>query len=175
MKKTILLLACALLSAGSAVATAASSATDVNAQSVTQKGNYAQVSSEQAQLYDQNGNKTDAALAKDSTWKVGQTQEINGDSYFEVATNTYLSSKDGFAYKNRPMTIKVQSLDGADKDVNVYDHNLKQRNDVQLASDTKWATDTEINYSNGVPFLRVAPDQYVAMFDVVEQSFNATI
>ena len=61
------------------------------------------------------------------------------------------------------------------KNVNVYDHNLVQRNDVQLAADSKWATDTEINYSNGVPFLRVAPDEYVAMYDVVEQSFSATI
>ncbi|MFC6175326.1 SLAP domain-containing protein [Companilactobacillus huachuanensis] len=175
MKKTILLLACALLSTGSAVATAASSVTNVNAQSVTQKGNYAQVSSEEAQLYDQNGNKTDVALGKDSTWQVAKTQSINGSNYYQVSSNGYLSSKDSFAYKNRRMIIKVQSLDGADKDVNVYDHNLVQRNDVKLAADTKWATDTEINYSNGVPFLRVAPDQYVAMYDVVEQSFSATI
>ncbi|WP_201307885.1 hypothetical protein [Companilactobacillus farciminis] len=73
------------------------------------------------------------------------------------------------------MVIKVQSLDGKDKAVNVYDHNLVQKSDVSLASGTKWATDTVINTSNGMPFLRVAPDQYVAMYDVVEQTFKATI
>ncbi|CAJ1183526.1 SLAP domain-containing protein [Companilactobacillus nantensis] len=175
MKKTILLLACALLGTGSAVATAASSVTDVNAQTVTQKGNYAQVSSDAAQLYDQNGDKTNVALDKDSTWQVAKTQSINGSDYYQVSSNGYLSAKDSFTYKNRRMIIKVQSLDGADKNVNVYDHNLVQRNDVQLAPNSKWATDTEINYSNGVPFLRVAPDEYVAMYDVVEQSFSATI
>lgn len=175
MKKTILLLVCALLGTGSAVATAAGSVTDVNAQSVTQKGNYAQVSSDTAQLYDQNGDKTNVALDKNSTWQVAKTQSINGNDYYQVATNGYLSTKDSFAYKNRRMIIKVQSLDGSDKNVNVYDHNLVQRNDIQLAPNSKWATDTEINYSNGVPFLRVAPDEYVAMYDVVEQSFSATI
>ncbi|MBL3531382.1 SLAP domain-containing protein [Companilactobacillus zhachilii] len=172
MKKTILLLACALLGT---VATAASSVTDVNAQSVTQKGTYAQVSSDVAQVYDKDGNKTDVALDKNSTWQVAKTQSINGSDYYQVSTNGFLSTKDSFAYKNRRMTIKVQSLDGSDKNVNVYDHNLVQRNDIQLAPNSKWATDTEINYSNGVPFLRVAPDQYVAMYDVVEQSFSATI
>ncbi|WP_338217094.1 SLAP domain-containing protein [Companilactobacillus muriivasis] len=175
MKKTMLLLVCALLGTGSAVATAASSVTNVNAQSVTQNGNYAQVSSDEAQLYNQNGDKINIALDKDSTWQVAKTQSINGSDYYQVSADGYLSAKDSFAYKNRRMIIKVQSLDGADKDVNVYDHNLVQRNDVQLAADSKWATDTEINYSNGVPFLRVAPDQYVAMYDVVEQSFSATI
>jgi len=175
MKKSILFLVLALLGTGSAVTAATNSVTDVNAQSVTQKGNYAQVSSGQAQLYDQNGNKTNVGLEKDSTWQVAKTQDINGTDYFQVAPNQFLSTKDSFAYKNRRMTIKVQSIDGADKAVNVYDHNLVQKTDVSIASGSKWATDTAINTSNGMPFLRIAPDEYVAMYDVVEQSFRATI
>lgn len=175
MKKSILFLVLALLGTGSAVTAATNSVTDVNAQSVTQKGNYAQVSSNQAQLYNQNGDKTDVALQKDSTWKVAKTQSINGSDYFQVAPNQFLSTKDSFAYKNRRMTIKVQSIDGADKAVNVYDHNLVQKTDVSIASGSKWATDTVINTSNGMPFLRIAPDEYVAMYDVVEQSFSATV
>ncbi|MQS75900.1 hypothetical protein FHL06_05810 [Lactobacillus halodurans] len=162
------------MGAGSAVTSTIGAATDVNAQSVSQ-GNYAQVSSDEAQLYNQNGDKINVALQKNSTWKAAKTQSINGTDYFQVAPNQFLSSKDGFAYKNRQMTIKVQSLDGADKAVKVYDHNLVQKTDVSLAPNSKWATDTVINTSNGMPFLRVAPDEYVAMYDVVEQQFKATI
>lgn len=175
MKKSILFLVCALLGTGSALTAASTTVTDVNAQSVTQKGNYAQVSSDQAPLYDQNGTRTNVALQKDSTWQVAKTESINGTKYFQVSPNQFLSSKDSFAYKNRRMIIKVQSIDGADKPVNVYDHNLVQKNNVSIESGSKWATDTEINTSNPVPFLRIAPDEYVAMYDVVEQSFSATI
>lgn len=63
----------------------------------------------------------------------------------------------------------------AELNVNVYDHNLVQRTDVSIAPNSQWATDTVINTSNGMPFLRIAPDEYVAMYDVVEQSFKATI
>lgn len=148
MKKSILFLVCALLGTGSAVTTAATSVTNVSAQSVTQKGNYAQVSSDQAPVYDQSGDRTNVSLQKNSTWQVAKTQSINGTDYFQVASNEYLSSKDGFAYKKRPMIIKVQSLDGANESVKVYDHNLVQKKDVSVASGTKWATDTEINTSN---------------------------
>lgn len=175
MKKSILFLVCALLGTGSALTAATSSVTDVNAQSVTQKGNFAQVSADQAQLYDKDGNKLDVALQKDSTWQVAKTQSISGTDYFQVAPNEFLSTKDSFAYKNRRMIIKVQSIDGADKAVNVYDHNLVQKTDVSIASGSKWVTDTEINMSNGMPFLRIAPDEYVAMYDVVEQTFSANI
>ncbi|CAJ1181392.1 hypothetical protein LCR01_07040 [Companilactobacillus crustorum] len=174
MKKSILFLVCALLGTGSTFTTAASSITDVNAQSVS-SGNFAQVDVDQAQVYDQNGSKVDVALQNNSTWKVAKTQSINGTNYYQVAPNQFLSSKDSFSYKNRRMTIKVQSLDGADKNVNVYDHNLVQRTDVSIAPNSQWATDTVINTSNGMPFLRIAPDEYVAMYDVVEQSFKATI
>ena len=175
MKKSILFLVCALLGTGSALTAATTNVTDVNAQSVTQKGDYAQVSADQAQLYDQNGDKVAVGVPKDSTWQVAKTQSINGTNYFQVAPNQFLSSKDSFAYKNRRMTIKVESIDGADKPVNVYDHNLVQKSNVSVAPDSKWATDTEINVSNGVPFLRIAPDEYVAMYDVVEQSFSAIV
>ncbi|WP_201307886.1 hypothetical protein [Companilactobacillus farciminis] len=62
MKKSILFLVCALLGVGGSLV----STTDVNAESVS-KGNFAQVSSEEAPVYDQNGNATDVALQKDST------------------------------------------------------------------------------------------------------------
>ncbi|TGD24477.1 hypothetical protein EGT49_02850 [Companilactobacillus suantsaicola] len=168
MKKTIALLVCALLG-GSFAATA--STTNVSAQSVT-KGNYAQVI-DNTTIYDQNGNKTDIALEKDSTWKVNQLVKINGNEYFQVAPNQFLSTNDSFAYKKRQMTIKVQSSD--DSPIRVYNHNLKQRTDVSLASGTKWYSDSAIYTSQGMPFLRVATDQYVAMFDVTEQQFKASI
>ncbi|WP_334332179.1 MULTISPECIES: SLAP domain-containing protein [unclassified Companilactobacillus] len=168
MKKTIAFLVCALLG-GSIAAT--TSTTNVDAQSVT-TGNYAQVT-DNTTVYDQNGNKTDIALEKDSTWKVNQLVKINGNEYFQVAPNQFLSTNDSFAYKKRQMTIKVQSSD--DSPIRVYDHNLKQRTDVSLASGTKWYSDSAIYTSQGMPFLRVATDQYVAMFDVTQQQFKASI
>lgn len=169
MKKTIAFLVCALL--GSSIA-ATTAMTDVNADSVT-KGNYAEVT-QTTNMYDQNGNKTDTSVQKDSTWKVNKLQKINGNDYFQVAPNQFLSTKDSFAYKKRQMTIKVQSSDDKDT-VRVYDHNLKQRTDVSLASGTKWYSDSAIYTSQGMPFLRVATNMYVAMFDVTEQQYKASV
>lgn len=170
MKKSIALLVCALFG-GSIAATA--SVTDVNAQSVT-KGNYAQVTEQAASVYDQNGNKTNISVDKDSTWKVNKLEKINGNEYFQVAPNQFLSTNDSFAYKKRQMIIKVQSSDD-NGSVRVYDHNLKQRTDVSLASGTKWYSDSAIYTSQGMPFVRVATDQYVAMFDVTEQQVKSSI
>lgn len=169
MKKSIAFLACAIL--GSSLALSAT-ATNVNAQSVSQ-GNYAQVT-EDTTLYDQNGNETNVGVEKDSKWKVAQTVKINDNNYFQVAPNQFLSAKDSFQYKNRKMVIKVDSSDN-DGTVRVYDHNLVQKTDVSIASGTRWCTDTAINTSNAVPFLRIGPDEYVSMVDVTEQQFSATI
>lgn len=92
MKKTIAFLVCALLGSSFAAATAT---TDVNAESVT-KGNYAEVT-QTTNMYDQNGNRTDTSVQKNSTWKVNKLQKINGNDYFQVAPNQFLSTNDSFA------------------------------------------------------------------------------
>ncbi|KAE9565458.1 hypothetical protein ATN96_03395 [Companilactobacillus paralimentarius] len=38
-------------------------------------------------MYDQNGNKTDTSVQKNSTWKVNKLQKINGNDYFENYKN----------------------------------------------------------------------------------------
>jgi len=173
MKKSILFLICTLFGSSMALAGAT---TNVNAQSVSSKENYAQVTAETAaSVYDQNGTKTDIALQKDSTWQVAKAVSINGTDYFQIAPNEFLSTKDSFGYKKRQMTIKVQSSDASDSSVRVYDHNLVQKNDISIANGTRWFSDSAIYTSQGMPFLRIGPDQYVSMTDVSEQQFKATI
>ncbi len=171
MKKSMLFLVCALL--GSSFA-ATGAVTDVHAQSIT-KGSYAEVTEQEAPVYDQNGNKTSIAMQKDSQWQVASTQKIAGNDYFQIAPNEFLSTKDSFGYKKRQMTIKVQSADDSEDTVRVYDHNLKQRTDVSLANGSKWYSDSAIYTSDGMPFVRVATDEYVAMFDVSQQQFKANL
>lgn len=170
MKKSILFLVCSIL--GSSMAFAGAT-TSVNAQSVSQ-GNYAQVT-EDTPLYNQNGDKINVAVEKNSQWQItNKTKDIDGTKYFQVAPNQYLSSDTSFAYKKRHMTVKVESSDN-DGAVRVYDHNLVQKTDVSVASGTRWYTDIAINTSNAVPFLRIGPDEYVSMVDVTEQQFSATV
>lgn len=165
-KNAIALLAMALLSTGAAVMPA----TTAQAKSVSSSYKV-QVDSDSANLYNASGDETDSTLPENSTWSVSNIRTIDGKDYYQVAANDYVSSEDSFLYKKRPETIKVAE----DHEVSVYNHNFEENSKIKLAAGTKWYSDTAIYTQAGIPFVRVAPDMYVSMVDVVEQSVTSSI
>lgn len=139
----------------------------VEAKSVT-SGYFVDVSANPAKIYDAAGHATGESEPLNSCWYLGRTATINGQDFYQIATNEYLSSSDSFIYRNRPEVIRVET----DEDVPVYDHNFVESDKVALAPGTYWYSDTVITTSEGMPFVRVAPDEYVGMWNVIQQSFT---
>ncbi|WP_125566127.1 SLAP domain-containing protein [Companilactobacillus insicii] len=165
-KNAIALLAMALLSTGAAVAPT----TTTQAKSVSSSYKV-QVDSNSANLYNASGEETNSTLPANSTWSLSNIRTIDGKDYYQVSANDYLSSNDSFLYKKRPETIKVAE----DHEVSVYDHNFKENSNIKLAAGTKWYSDTAIYTQAGIPFVRVAPDMYVSMVDVIQQSVTSSV
>lgn len=140
----------------------------VKAESVT-SGNFVEVDVRSAQLYNSFGLSLGKSEPKGSDWYLGKTVTVNGNDYYQVATNEFLSSNDSFVYRNRPEVIKVSSDDG---DVPVYNHNLVESTKVALAPNTSWYSDRVITTSEGMPFVRVATNEYVGMWYVIQQQFT---
>lgn len=142
----------------------------VEASSVTEPHNYAEVSSDNAELYDSTGNSIERSLPYGSDWLVGRI--LNGKestSLYRVGLDEYLSSKDSFLYKKRPEVIEVSDPSGK---VPVYNHDFVESSEVALETNTYWYSDTVIYTAAGMPFARVAPDEYVPFYEVISQSFT---
>jgi len=139
----------------------------VKAESVT-SGYFVDVSSRSAELYNSSGDKLGESEPENSDWYLGRTVTINGTDYYQIGADEYLSSKDSYMYRDRPEVIKVTP----DEDVPVYNHNFVESSNVALAPDTSWYSDRVISTPDGMPFVRVATDEYVGMWYVVQQSFT---
>lgn len=145
--------------------------TSVKAQSVS-SGYFVDVDSSSAELYNSDGDEIGRTVPKNSIWRLGKTISIKNTDYYQVASNEFISSKDGYTYRNRPEVIKVSSTDG---DVPLFDHNFVQLSNVALAPGTSWYSDRVIFTPDGMPFVRVATDEYVGMWYITEQKFSARI
>lgn len=146
-------------------------ATSVKAQSVD-SGEFIDIDSTSAELYNSNGEEIGKKVPKGSVWYLGKTISIKNTDYYQVATDEYVSSKDSYVYRNRPEVIKVSSTDG---DVPLFDHNFVQLSNVALAPGTSWYSDRVIFTPDGMPFVRVATDEYVGMWYIMEQKFSAKL
>ncbi|GEO78380.1 hypothetical protein FD29_GL001332 [Companilactobacillus mindensis DSM 14500] len=140
----------------------------VKAESVT-SGYYVDVSARNAEVYNSSAQALGKTEPKNSDWYLGRTIDVNGTDYYHIGTNEYLSSKDSYVYRNRPEVIRVTT----GEDVPVYNHNFVESSEVALAPGTYWYSDRVITTSDGMPFVRVATDEYVGMWDVIQQSFTA--
>ncbi|WP_125762324.1 hypothetical protein [Companilactobacillus hulinensis] len=142
----------------------------VQAESVTGAGYLAEVSSNPGKLYNSTGESIGKSLPDKSNWKVGRILDQNdGSELFRVGYDEYLSSKDSYLYQLRPEIIEVEDSSG---EVDVYSHSFVESTSVALKSDTYWYSDTVIYTSSGMPFVRVAPNEYVPMYEVISQSFT---
>lgn len=141
----------------------------VKAESVT-SGYYVDVSAKSAELYNSEGQALGKSFPENSDWYLGRTIDIKGTDYYQVGTDEYLSSNDSYMYRDRPEVIKVASDEG---DIPVYNYKFEQSSDVALAPGTSWYSDRVITTPDGMPFVRVATDEYVGMWQVVQQSFTS--
>jgi len=139
----------------------------VKAESVT-SGYYVDVSDRSAELYNSTGHALDKTEPKNSDWYLGRTIDLKGTDFYQIATNEYLDSDSSYVYRNRPEVIRV-STSG---DVPVYNHNFVESSNVALAPGTYWYSDRVITTADGMPFVRVATDEYVGMWYVIQQSFT---
>ncbi|APX72118.1 SLAP domain-containing protein [Companilactobacillus allii] len=168
-KNAIVLLAMALFSTSAAVVPATT--TEAKSVSSSYKVEVSTDSDSDATLYNASGDQTSNTVSDSSKWSVSNISNINGKDYYKVSSDGYISSDDSFLYKKRPEVIKVAT----DHEVSVYNHKFEESTKVKLEAGSKWYSDSSIYTSAGMPFLRVAPDTYVAMFDVVEQSFTSSV
>ncbi|WP_125566120.1 hypothetical protein [Companilactobacillus insicii] len=142
----------------------------VKAESVTQAGYYAEVTADPASLYSSTGSNLEESLPYRSTWKIGKIlDETDGTELFRVGSDEYLSSRESFLYQKRPEVIEVSDSSG---EVPVFDYNLKESSEVALKSNTYWYSDTVIYSSSGMPFARVATNEYVPFYEVTSESFT---
>ncbi|WP_119327059.1 SLAP domain-containing protein [Companilactobacillus musae] len=142
----------------------------VKAESVT-SGYYVDVSSSSAKVYNVDGEYLDKTESENSDWYLGRTIDIKGTDYYQIATNEYLSSNDSYVYRDRPEVIRVDT----DGDIPVFNHKFVESSEVALAPGTYWYSDRVITTPDGMPFVRVATDEYVGMWYVIQQSFTSRI
>ncbi|WP_334329823.1 hypothetical protein [Companilactobacillus sp. HBUAS59699] len=140
------------------------------AESVTQSGYYADITADPAQLYSSTGSSLGKSLPYKSNWKVGKIlDETNGTELYRVGSDEYLNSKQCYLYQKRVEVIEVSDSSG---EVPVYNHNFDESTEVALKSNTYWYSDTVIYNSSGMPFARVATDEYVPFYEVTSESFT---
>lgn len=138
----------------------------VKAESVT-SGSYVEVDTSKAELYNSLGRRLDIYEPKNSDWYLGKIIEISGKDFYQVATDEYLSEEDSYVYHNRPEIVTVTD----DSDVPVYNSKLVESTSVALAPGTSWYSDRVIYAASGMLFVRVATDEYIGMWYVVQQKF----
>ncbi|KRO00436.1 SLAP domain-containing protein [Companilactobacillus kimchiensis] len=139
----------------------------VKAESVT-SGYFVDVSARSAELYNSSGKALGKSEPENSDWYLGETLDIKGTDYYQVSGDEFLSSNDSYMYRDRPEVIKVTT----DADVPVYNHKFVESSEVALAPGTYWYSDRVITTPDGMPFVRVATDEYVGMWYVIQQSFT---
>lgn len=139
----------------------------VKAESVT-SGYFVDVSARSAELYNSSGDALGKTEPENSSWYLGRTLSIKGTDYYRIGADEYLSSNDSYMYRDRPEVIRVTT----DGDVPVYNHNFVESSKVALAPGTYWYSDRVICTPDGMPYVRVATDEYVGMWDVIQQSFT---
>lgn len=139
----------------------------VKAESVT-SGYFVEVSARSAELYNSSGHALGKSEPEYSKWYLGRTIDINGTDYYRIGSDEYLSSNDSYMYRDRPEVIRV-STSG---DVPVYNNKFVESSNVALAPGTYWYSDRVICTPDGMPYVRVATDEYVGMWYVIQQSFT---
>ncbi|AKP04177.1 SLAP domain-containing protein [Companilactobacillus pabuli] len=117
-----------------------------------------------AQTYDDNGNVTTTTLPKASAWQIDRQMDINGTTYYRVATNEWVKKTDGIEVTPREGQIdtnKVSSL---------YTSTGKKVTNRALAAHTGWYTDRMATI-NGQIMYRVATDEWISISDTQYAAF----
>lgn len=90
------------------------------------------------------------------------TYVINGDKYYRVATNEFVSAKDAYIYQPTNMVVKTHT-DSPSK--NLYTAKGELITNRSLVADSNWLVDS-IVYIEGIKYYRVATNEFVKASDV---------
>ncbi|WP_368791305.1 SLAP domain-containing protein [Companilactobacillus farciminis] len=90
------------------------------------------------------------------------TYVINGDKYYRVATNEFVSAKDAYIYQPTNMVVKTHT-DSSSK--NLYTAKGELITNRSLVADSNWLVDS-IVYIEGIKYYRVATNEFVKASDV---------
>ncbi|WP_119326586.1 SLAP domain-containing protein [Companilactobacillus musae] len=112
-----------------------------------------------AATYDDKGNLTAPVLSKTSIWGVDRQMDINGTTYYRVATNEWIKKSDGIEVFPNSTTVNTN------KQASLYTSTGKAVTNRALAKNTPWYSDRSATI-NGVKMYRVATDEWVAASDV---------
>ncbi|MQS76088.1 SLAP domain-containing protein [Companilactobacillus halodurans] len=131
-----------------------------------------------AYTVDSNGNQTDLFLPGQSSWKLGKSILINGERYYQVATNNYLSAThitvtDGASGTYSVIQPAVPNLLGTiESDAQVYNID-GNTNGVVLPAGSSWQLGQLINIK-GIAYYQVATNEYVLAAFVETNAFPIT-
>ena len=90
------------------------------------------------------------------------TYVINGDKYYRVAANEFVSAKDAYIYQPTNMVVKTHT-DSPSK--NLYTAKGELITNRSLVADSNWLVDS-IVYIEGIKYYRVATNEFVKASDV---------
>jgi len=116
------------------------------------------------------------ALGNDTAWKTDQTKEIDGTTYYRVATNewvaaNYLAGKNDASQTDSASSDNVVKVDNSNSSyVEVMalqdDGSMTTVKNRALANNTSWRTD-QTKLVSGITYYRVATNEWVAANYVV--------
>ena len=111
-----------------------------------------------AKTYNDNGNTTSAILSKASAWKIDRQMNINGETYYRVATNEWIKKSDGIE------VIPAQRVVSSNKVAGLYTSKGNKVTNRALAADSLWYSDRTATI-NGQTMYRVATDEWISARD----------
>jgi hypothetical protein len=121
------------------------------------------------QLVNSLGQRIPAELAPNTAWYYNKIVSINGQNYYQVATDEYLSVANSFVFT--PETSKTV-IDTSS--VTPIYNSEGQKVDASLSAHTNWLTDG-ISTINGVKMYRVATDEWVPVSSVSLENTYPTV
>ena len=102
-------------------------------------------------------------LQPNSSWFSDRTTYvINGDKYYRVATNEFVSAKDAYVYQPTNMVVKTHTDSPAKS---LYTAKGELITNRSLIADSNWLVDSII-YIEGIKYYRVATNEFVKASDV---------
>lgn len=114
-------------------------------------------------IYDNNGKDTGKTIASNGDWVTDKKVQVNGKTYYRIATDQWISSDDTYVYYQSPMNIQTYSdspqklVNSSDKDISTY----------MLSGDSDWHADRFI-YLNNQKYYRVSTNEWISAKDVLE-------
>lgn len=148
----------------------------INTQGIAENNNHYQgqialhnydlkITSQQAPLYDMNGNRLTRSLTQGSTWKVGIQNNLPSGTYYSVSNTEYVKASDAYLYNtvqaNPKQTIRITTNYAAP----VSNQNGQIIPGRFLPAYTYWATDS-YKVINNIGYYRVGINEYVNAYYV---------